>query len=135
MNELKLIIPAIPPSANHYNGMRPVVPRHGKPFIQVYPTEEAKAWWDMVAAINQGRQIRGPALELRYIVFLPNRRRRDTDNFSKCLCDALTRCGAIEDDSLITDTHSHKRIDPANPRTVIIVRTQQEQMLTEEQRQ
>jgi Holliday junction resolvase RusA-like endonuclease len=82
-----------------------------------------------VAAINAGRQLRGPSLELQYIVYFKDRRRRDVDNAAKQICDSLTRCGAIEDDSLITDIHGHKRIDPANPRTVIIVRTPQEKLL------
>lgn len=129
MNELRLVVPMIPPSAGHYNRYRAVVPRNGKPFVQVYPTDQAEAWWACVAAVNAGKQLRGPSLELQYIVFLPDRRRRDTDNFAKCLCDALTKCGAIEDDSLITDIHGHKRFDPLNPRTVIVVKTDQESLL------
>lgn len=128
MSELRLEIPAIPPSAGHYNRYR-VAGKAPKQFVQVYPTDEARAWWEAVAVVNAGKQLRGPSLELQYIVFLPDRRRRDTDNFAKCLCDALTKCGAIEDDSLITDIHGHKRYDPANPRTVIVVRTDQESLL------
>lgn len=128
MNELRLVIPALPPSGNHYKTYRIVTPRNRKPFAEWYPTEEAKAWWSCVAMVNGGRQLRGPSLELQYIVFFPDRRRRDVDNAAKCLCDALTRCGAIEDDSLITDFHGHKRLDPLNPRTVIVVKCAQAQM-------
>jgi len=127
MNELRLVVPLIPPSCGHYNRYRVVTPRRGKPFVQVYPTEEAKAWWSAVAAVNAGRLIRGLALEVQYVVFLPDRRRRDTDNFAKCIFDALTKCGAIEDDSLIDDFHGHRRYDALNPRTVIIVKSPQEQ--------
>lgn len=129
MNELRLEVPMLPPSAGHYNRYRAVVPRGGKPFVQVYPTPEAETWWAAVAAINRGRQLRGPSLELQYIVYFPDRRRRDVDNAAKQICDSLTRCGAIEDDSLITDIHGHKRVDKANPRTIIVVRTPQEQLL------
>lgn len=129
MTVLRLEIPCIPPSVGTYSRHRIVVPRAGKPFVQIYPTDEAKAWWDTVAVINQGRQLRGPSLELQYIVFLPDRRRRDVDNFAKCILDSLSKCGAIEDDSLITDIHGHKRIDAANPRTVIVVKTDQESLL------
>lgn len=128
MNELRIVIPAIPPSTGHYNAYR-VAGRPGKQFVQCYPTKEAKAWWDTVAAINAGQILRGPSLELQYVVFLPDHRRRDVDNFAKVILDSLTRCGAIEDDSLITDIHGHKRIDKANPRTVIVVKTDQEQLL------
>lgn len=34
----------------------------------------------------------------------------------------------IDDDSKVADLHGYKRIDRSNPRTVIIVRTEQEQM-------
>lgn len=128
MSELRLVVPMIPPSVGTYSRHRIVSSPGQKGFVQIYPTDEAKAWWDMVAAINRGQQVRGPALELSYIVFLPDKRRRDLDNFGKCLCDALTKCGAIEDDSLITDIHAHKRIDPLNPRTVIIIRSNQEEL-------
>lgn len=127
-SELRLEIPMIPPSVGTYSRHRIVTPAHGKPFVQIYPTEEAKAWWDAVAAINAGRQIRGPSIELQFIVFLPDHRRRDVDNFLKCLCDALTKCGAIEDDSFITDLHGHKRIDALNPRTVIVLKSDQAQL-------
>lgn len=128
MSELRLEIPALPPSGGHYNAYR-VAGKPGKQFVQCYPTSEAKAWWETVAVINAGKQLRGPSLELQYIVFLPDRRRRDVDNFAKVILDSLTRCGAIEDDSLITDIHGHKRIDAANPRTVIVVKTDQESLL------
>ena len=128
MSELRLEIPMIPPSVGTYSRHRIVSTSRGKPFVQIYPTEEAKAWWETVARINAGRIIRGPILEVQYIVFLPDRRRRDVDNFAKCLLDALMKCGAIEDDSFITDLHGHKRIDPLNPRTVIIVRSNQAQL-------
>jgi len=126
MSEIRLVIPAIPPSVGTYSRHRIVNSKGGKSFVQIYPTDEAKAWWDTVAIVNRGQQIRGPSLEVQYIVFLPDRRRRDLDNFGKCLLDALTKCGAIEDDSLITDLHGHKRIDALNPRTVIVIRSNQE---------
>jgi Holliday junction resolvase RusA-like endonuclease len=126
-SELRLEIPMIPPSVGTYSRHR-IVHGGGKSFVQIYPTEEAKAWWDAVAAINAGRMIRGPSLELQFIVFLPDHRRRDVDNFCKCLQDALVKCGAIEDDSFITDLHGHKRIDALNPRTVIILRSNQAQL-------
>lgn len=128
MSELRLVVPMLPPSAGHYNRYRVVTPRHGKPFVQVYPTDEAEAWWGMVQAVAAGRQLRGPSLELQYIVFFPDRRRRDVDNAAKCILDGLTRCGAIEDDSLIMDFHGHKRYDRDKPRTVIVVKSTQEQM-------
>lgn len=132
MNTLRLVVPAIPPSAGHYMAYRVVTPRFGKPFVQAYPTAQAKAWWDTVAAINAGRKLRGASLEIQYIVFLADHRKRDIDNFAKCIFDSLTRAGAIEDDKLVDDFHGHRRYDPLNPRTVIVVKSSQEQMFEKE---
>jgi len=127
MSELRLVVPAIPPSGNNYTRARIVVPRSGKPFISWYHTAEAEAWWATVAAYNRGQQIRGGALELQYIVYTVNKRgRADWDNYGKTIGDALTKCGAIEDDRFILDGHGHLRIDPLNPRTVILVKCGQE---------
>jgi len=129
MNELRLVVQGLPPSAGHYNAYRVSGGRAGKAFVQCYPTDEAKSWWALVAAVNAGRKIRGTCLELHYIVFFPDHRRRDVDNAAKQILDSLTRCGAIEDDSLVFDLHGHKRIDKLNPRTVIVVKSNQEALL------
>lgn len=128
MAELRLVVRMIPPSANHYKAFRVVTPRRGKPFAQWYLTEEAKAWFAMVAAVAQGRKIRGTEYELSVVVFMADGRPRDADNFLKTICDALEHCGAIDNDKRITDLHMHRRMDAVDPRTVIIVRTDQEQM-------
>jgi Holliday junction resolvase RusA-like endonuclease len=128
MSELRIVVPMIPPSGNHYKDCRIVFPRTKKPFLQWYHTREAEAWWWAVAMANKGQQIRGSVLEISYIVFLPQRR-TDTDNYSKCIFDALTKCNAIEDDRYVDDFHGHRRIDKLNPRTVIVVKSNQEALL------
>jgi hypothetical protein len=40
----------------------------------------------------------------------------------------LKHAGVIEDDRYIDDGHQHRRRDPLNPRTVIIVRSNQAQL-------
>jgi|GEM_PF-1386611 len=133
MNELRLVVPMVPPSGNHYKTYQIITPRGGgKPFVQWYLTPAAKAWYQMVAAVNAGRKLRGPSLEVHFIVYLPTRRKTDADNFSKCIFDSLTDSGAIEDDKLVDDFHGHRRYDPTNPRTVIIVKTAQDQMFVKE---
>jgi len=130
MSELRLVVPMIPPSGNNYKTYRIVFPKQGKAFVHWYLTEEAEAWFQIVAACNRGNKIRGTVLELQYIVFTVNRRgRADWDNYGKTIGDALTKCGAIEDDRLILDGHGHLRIDPTNPRTVIVVKSNQESLL------
>jgi Holliday junction resolvase RusA-like endonuclease len=128
MSELRIVVPMIPPSGNHYKDCRIVVTRNRKPFLQWYHTPEADAWWWAVAMSANGRQIRGNVLEISYIVFLP-RRSADVDNYSKCIFDGLTKCRAIEDDRYVDDFHGHRRIDKLNPRTVIVVKTNQEALL------
>jgi Holliday junction resolvase RusA-like endonuclease len=128
MSELRLVVPMIPPSGNHYKTYRIATPRGGKSFVQWYPTPEAEAWWGAVQIINAGRAVRGQSLEISYIVFLPTGRASDVDNYAKCIFDALTKCGAIEDDRYVTDFHGHRRVDLNNPRTVIVVKSDQEQL-------
>ena len=128
MPELKIEIPGVPPSAGHYNAYRCVIPRHGKPFVQCYPTAEAQAWWGIVAAKAAGRQIRGLSYVVSYVVYLPTARKQDVDNFAKCTLDSLTRAGVIHDDSAVVDLHGYKRIDRVNPRTVIVIKTDQESL-------
>jgi Holliday junction resolvase RusA-like endonuclease len=129
MTELRLEIPMIPPSGNHYKTYRVVLPKNGAPaFVQWYPTKEAEDWWGAVAIIAAGRCVLGHALEVSYIVFRTPMMRADTDNFAKCILDALTKAGVIEDDRYIDDLHCHRRTDRNNPRTVIIVKSAQAQL-------
>lgn len=128
MKELRIDVPLIPPSGNNYTRARIVTPRSGAPFISWYHTEDAKAWWRAIEAIAAGRQIRGSVYTVSYVVYLPTAARRDVDNFAKTILDSLVKCGAIEDDSAVTEIHGYKRLDRANPRTVIVMRTEQEQM-------
>ena len=123
MAELKIEIPGIPPSGNHYKTYR-VVGKH----VQWYHTAKAKAWWGIVAAKAAGRQIRGLSYVVSYVVYLPTARKQDVDNFAKCTLDSLTRAGVIHDDSAVVDLHGYKRIDRVNPRTVIVIKTDQESL-------
>ncbi len=127
MPELRLEIPGTPPSVGHYNAYR-IAGRPGKQFIQCYPTKAAKDWKATVAAIAAGRRLRGQSYTVSYLVYLATARRQDLDNFAKVLLDSLTAAGVIHDDCAVEAIHAYKRIDRANPRTVILVRTEQEQM-------
>ena len=129
MAELRLVVPMLPPSGNLYKTYKIVFPRNGsKAFVHWYHTPEAEAWWECVAMVNAGRHISGNSLEVSYVVFAVERR-IDTDNFAKTVLDALTKCHAIEDDRYVDDVHGHRRIDKLNPRTVIVVKTDQESLL------
>lgn len=132
MPELRLEIPGIPPTGNHYKNCRIIVPKSGaKPFLQWYLTDEAEAWYQTVQVIVAGRQLRAEGYSVSYLVYVPDRRRRDSDNWDKCVFDSLTKAGAIHDDSAVNERHAYKRIDRQNPRTVIVISTVQEQMFGE----
>jgi Holliday junction resolvase RusA-like endonuclease len=132
MDELRVEIGGIPPSVGHYNAYRAVVPRGrtpGKPFVHCYPTDQAKAWWRTVAAAVHGRQVRGEGYSVSFVVFLPTLQVRDVDNFSKCILDSLVQAGAIDNDGKVEEIHGYRRLDRANPRTVVVIRTAQKELL------
>lgn len=55
-------------------------------------------------AIIEQRSISDPIaynIKVDMILFTPDKRKRDIDNYSKCLLDALTKASLWEDDSLI----------------------------------
>ena len=109
MLDLMLEIDGLPPSVGHYNAYRVMTVR-GKHLVQCYPTEEARRWKDTVAAVCAGRRVASPAYVVGYMVVVPDARRRDLDNFGKCILDALVACKAISDDSRVMEIHAFKRI-------------------------
>ena len=131
MTELRLVVPSVPPSGNHYRTYR-VVNAGKKSFVQWYHTARAKEWWNLVAAAAKGRRLAAESYEVHFIVYRATLRNTDVDNFSKCVFDGLTRAGVIPDDKYIDDFHGHRRLDRQNPRTVILLRASQKQMFAEE---
>jgi len=85
-----------PPSINHYYrrvGFRTLISREGRRYRR-----------EVVArlAARRTRPMRG-RLKVVVHVFPPDRRRRDLDNLSKALWDALEHAGVFVDDSQIDD--------------------------------
>ena len=76
----------------------------------------------------RGQQLRGGSYVVSYVVYAADLRRQDVDNWAKCILDGLTRAQVIDDDSGVTEIHGYKRLDRANPRTVIVVRSDQEEL-------
>ena len=128
MTELRIEIPGIPPSNNDYKTYRVVTPRGKAPIVTWFLTKKAKAWYRDVAVFAGGRQIRGERYSVSYVVFAPDARIHDVDNFAKCIFDSLAEahgCGAIDDDKRVAEMHGYLRIDRANPRTIVVIRTEQ----------
>lgn len=113
--EIRLTIPLVPPSVNHYK----MKSRHG----HWYVTPEATGFKHAIAIMFGGREF-GPhkAYELDVTVYLGAKQRGDGDNFWKVIADGLKDCGAIHSDAAVTDWYMHVRRDRENPRTEIVVR-------------
>ena len=132
MNELRIEVPGIPPSNNEYKTYGVISPRGKRPIVKWYLTEKSKAWYRDVGVFAGGRRIRGDQYSISYVVFLPDARIHDVDNFAKCIFDSLAEahgCGAIDDDKRVAEVHGYLRIDRQNPRTVIVIRVEQGSLL------
>jgi len=129
MPELRLTIPAIPPSVGHYLAYRVVTPRGRKPFVQCYHTAAAKEWFELVARVAGPRKLRGATYTISYAVYVGSKVCSDVDNYAKCIIDSIAEdhgAGVIDNDKNVVDLHCYRRLDRANPRTVIVIRTEQE---------
>lgn len=99
---IKLSLPW-PPSVNDYWGTR--VPKGGS-FAMKYLTERARTYREHVVKLVlerfEGRVVpyEGEVL-LDIVLYPPDARRRDLDNFNKGLWDALTAAGIFLDDSQV----------------------------------
>ena len=110
----RLILP-LPPSVNHYlkhtsNG--------------TYKTAEAKSWQveaGYLARLWWGRKdVLARKLVLRIWVYWPDNRRRDCDNLTKCIADALT--GIVwKDDCYVLPQYIDYQVDKKSPRIEIEV--------------
>ena len=99
---IRLILPW-PPSVNHYwrrwNG-RTIISREGR----AYREHVARA----IRTLGADRRLAG-RLAMEMLLRPPDRRRRDIDNLSKALLDALQAAGVYEDDNQIRDLHLKMR--------------------------
>lgn len=103
MTEVTFIVPAIPPSVNHYSGQRKNGGR--------YRTKKAIDFdWLVIAEWNKRGhpQIVASAYAVD-MVFQWKSHEPDLDNLLKVGQDALQHCGAITNDRLITDLSLHKQ--------------------------
>ena len=59
MAEIRIEIPCVPPSGNHYKTFRSVPNGKGGSVPSWYLTKEAKAWYRDIAILARGEKIRG----------------------------------------------------------------------------
>ena len=133
--ELRIVVHAEPPSGNHYKTFRVIeqwAVRNGRrvkvPIPTWYHTDEAKQWWQLVSTASGGRELLGKNITVHYIVYQGSGSRGDVDNYAKTILDSLVHAKVLKTDSGVTDLHGHKRRDRENPRTVILVKSSQEQL-------
>lgn len=90
-----------PPSSNTYWRHYAQPLRGGKHMVKVLISKKGREFRSQVISeVGICKPLTGKLL-VRMELFLPDRRRRDVDNYSKALLDALTHCKVWEDDSQI----------------------------------
>ena len=120
--DIELFYAGIPPSVNHYWKSR----NCGK-FIRHYVSKEGKEFKrNLDAIIPEGRQIRGP-VSVSITLVMPDKRRRDVDNYLKATLDAL-QPKAIEDDCQIVKLDICKIYRKGQPGTYITIQQCEEIM-------
>ena len=114
MQELKYIIPEIPPSNNKFIGRN----------MRWDYQDAKKAWADKIFFLCRPRPaepIKKAVVAITY--YFKDNRRRDPDNYSgKFILDGLVRSRIIEDDCFsCIDLKLVGNVDKDNPRTEILI--------------
>jgi crossover junction endodeoxyribonuclease RusA len=112
-DKLRMMVPLHPPTGNHYIKHT----RDGRHYV----TPAAVAWYQAVAVIARGMQVRGKEHAVEYTVYQGFNHRGDVDNYAKVILDGLVKGGVLATDSSVTSLHAHKKRDKLNPRTEIYV--------------
>lgn len=113
---LRIEIPLVPPSANHYK-MPDWVHR------RFYVTKEAQAFKDAVAIFARGQSITGKRLNVSIWVWLGKGDRLDAGNVEKVPLDGLEDARVFKNDAAVKELHIYVDRDWENPRTVIEIET------------
>lgn len=101
-----------PPSLNHYYrhlGHVTLISRRGRAYREAVMA---------LLAVQKIEPLSGP-LDLVVELFPPDRRKRDADNFHKCLSDALQHAGVFHDDSQVVHLEIWKH-DPVKGGKVVV---------------
>lgn len=125
--ELKLTSP-IPPSVNHYLGHRAVI-KGGKPISVAYCTNEAKKYKkDFSAYVSEEAEKqmweKPKGTQHLYVdaVFYFPREDMDTNNYWKCVLDAITDSKVVwEDDNIVCERTQGIFYDSDSPRIELCI--------------
>ena len=92
-----------PPTVNDYYKMTRQGQRYLHMTVREYREKVALAIHEQAAGLTLDEP-----LFMEVYLFVPDRRKRDVDNYMKGLLDALTEAGLWEDDSLVNQLHIYR---------------------------
>ena len=122
---IRFTVPGVPPSANHYKGVR-TNRRTGR--AQFYVRKPAIGFKADIAYSYRDGLSKGmkplpdaKAYRVEIIVYLPKGKRGDAANFEKVTCDGLQAAGVFKNDSRARRVEIETLRDWSNPRTEITV--------------
>jgi crossover junction endodeoxyribonuclease RusA len=130
INEVLKLVSPIPPSVNHYLGVRGYI-SNGKVITTMYETTEAKIYksefkrhiLDEVKKQNWNWQVNKTQHFYVDCVFYFDRIDKDSSNYDKCLLDAITETKKIwEDDNVALVRTQAVYYDSERPRIEIEIR-------------
>lgn len=121
MNQIKIVINAIPPSANNYMGNS-----HN---FNTYRNDK-KAWEMLIYSAARDKIPPKPfdKSTVEVVFYFSDAKRRDVDNYIKFLLDGIVKAKIIKDDSFakIDKLILSGAVDRVRPRTEIIITEQKE---------
>ena len=123
-NKLEFSIPNNPISVNNYlkntqHGRR-FMPPKTKEYVEVVQTISKKHLLLNLSTIEQAQLPTSKPLTMSLTYYFSDKRRRDIDNYSKCILDALQTI-IYNDDNQIQHLTLSKCIDKENPRTEVTI--------------
>ena len=123
---LRLVLP-MPPSVNHMY----LQSRWGGKRIR---TKKAREWFDQAEKIvrneilsQQWEPTINQKIVLDVLTMFPDRRKRDTNNTAKALCDMLEHAGVYDNDRFALVRYIDYGVDRENPRVEVVIRVYQEE--------
>ena len=113
MEEIKLVLPFIPPSINYYIG------RDNRWQYQ----KDKKKLHEAVKMITIGKNYNIEKCKMTITYYFKDRRRHDPGNYEKILLDCLVEANIITDDNygVITEFTTIGSYDKENPRTEVVI--------------
>lgn len=122
---LRLVLP-MPPSVNHMY----LQSRWGGKRVR---TKKAREWFDQAEKIVRNEIIRqeweptiNQKIVLDVLTMFPDRRKRDTNNTAKALCDMLEHAGVYDNDRFALVRYIDYEVDRENPRVEVVIHVYQE---------